>query len=269
MAKSKRRTVIQAGRLVTAVVYTAALPSDKGQQRTAKLKASSEARQRINLKHSWQKLEQVLAANFDSDDLVATLTYDDEHLPPSTREAEKQLRKFLTQLRAVRRKRGEDLKYIYVTETKHGEGRIHHHVVLSGTGDDYEEIRSLWTNGTAIKIERIDEYGYGELAKYLTKEPRDNGSANGKRTWVPCKGLIHPKSVSDWVDDNLDICAPPGAIILDGGPQTTINTYGSYTYIKYLLPKPVQRRCRPPKKLKTEKGLSFSALEHRISFQKE
>jgi hypothetical protein len=269
MAKTKRRTVIQAGRLVTAVVYTAALPQDKGQQRAAKLKASSEARQRINLKHSWQKLEQVVAANFDSDDLVATLTYDDEHLPPSRREAEKQLRKFLTQLRGARRKRGGDLKYIYVTEDKHGGGRIHHHVILSGTGSDYEEIRSLWEGGSAIKIERIDEYGYGELAKYLTKEPRETGSANGKRTWVPCKGLMHPRPVSDWVDDNLDLSKPADAILLEGGPQTIVNSYGSYTYIKYLLPKPVQRRCRPPRKTKTEKGLSFSALEHRISFQKE
>ncbi len=81
------------------VMYTAVLPRDERQQRAAKLKASSAARQELNLKHSWQKLEVVTAANFSFRDMVITLTYDNEHLPPSTREAVKLLKKFLTQLK--------------------------------------------------------------------------------------------------------------------------------------------------------------------------
>jgi len=244
LAKTKRRTIITAGRLVYGVVYTAALPRDEGQVRAAKLKASSSARQKLNLKQSWHKLEVVIAANFSYQDLVLTLTYDDEHLPPSKREAVRLLKRFLIQLRSERQRHGQDLKYVYVTESKHGDGRIHHHVIVNGTGNDYELIRSLWVNGSSIEIDPIDNYGYEELARYLTKEPRESGSPNGARTWVPSMGLAHPKAVSDWVDDNLTLAAPPGAIILDSD-SPTINTYGSYTYIKYLLPEPKPRKSRP------------------------
>jgi len=267
LAKTKRRTIITAGRLVYGVVYTAAFPRDEGQQRAAKLKASSAARQRLNLKHSWQKLEVVLAANFSFSDLFLTLTYDDEHHPPSTRESSKIIKKFLTQLRAERRKHDDDLKYIYVTESKHGDGRIHHHVVINGTGADYELIRALWVYGSGIDIQPINSYGYEELARYVTKEARETGSPNGARTWVPSKGLIHPKAESDWVDDNLTLVAPPGAIILEA-EAPTINSFGSYTYIKYLLPEVRKRVTRPPAKSKKKKDAFFSDLEHTISFEK-
>ena len=63
MAKNKRLTQIRAGRLVTAVLYTQATASDEPQVRQAKQKVSSEARQRLNHKASWQKMEQLMAAN--------------------------------------------------------------------------------------------------------------------------------------------------------------------------------------------------------------
>ena len=267
MAKTKRRTIITAGRLVCGVVYTAPLPRDEGQVRAAKLKASSAARQKINMKHSWQKLEMVLAANFSYRDLFLTLTYDDTHLPPSTRESSKLIKKFLTQLRNERLKHDNDLKYIYVTESKHRDGRIHHHVVINGTGSDYELIRSLWTYGTSVEISAIDEYGYEELARYMTKEPRESGSPNGARTWIPSKGLIHPRPESDWVDDNLTLAAPPGAIILES-EAPTMNSFGSYTYIKYLLPEVKPRKSRPVYQRKKNKDVILSDLEHSISFEK-
>ena len=266
MAKTKRKTIITAGRLVYGVCYTAPLPRDEGQQRAAKLKASTAARQKLNLKHSWQKLEVVIAANFSYRDLVLTLTYDDDHLPPSMREAVRTLKKFLTQLRTERQKYGGDLRYIYVTESRHGDGRIHHHVIINGTGNDYELIRSLWVSGSAIDIDTIDVRGYSELAQYLTKEARELGSPNGARTWVPGKGLIHPKAESEWVDDNMTLAAPPGAIILDSD-QATMNAFGSYTYIKYLLPEPRPQRARP-KYQKKKKDAFLSDLEQGISFNK-
>ena len=108
-----------------------------------------------------------------------------------------------------------------MTESKHGDGRIHHHLVLNGTEKDYELIRSLWVNGSNVEIDYVDVYGYEELARYLTKEARESGSPNSARTWVPSMGLAHPTTESDWVDDNLTLAAPPGAIILDSEAQTT------------------------------------------------
>lgn len=42
---------------------------------------SSAAQDRLNRRHSWEKLEQVLSANFSAEDLVVTLTYREDDLP--------------------------------------------------------------------------------------------------------------------------------------------------------------------------------------------
>ena len=71
-------------------------------------------------------------------------TYRDADLPDSRAAAVKLLRAFIKALRQHRKARGQDLKYIYTTEEKHGEARLHHHLVISSTGADIEVIRSLW-----------------------------------------------------------------------------------------------------------------------------
>ena len=146
MGKTKRMTKVQAGRVVWLCVYDQAQSGDEPRARAAKSRLSSEARQRLNMKASWQKLEQVLAANFDRHDLFITLTYRDA--PPTREWALRQVNSFLRQLRASRSARGEELRYVKCTEhiTEDGtEGRWHHHLVVNATGRDYAEIRELWS----------------------------------------------------------------------------------------------------------------------------
>lgn len=51
-------------------------------------------------------------------------------------------------------------------------GRLHHHMVVNGTGADLDVLRSLWPYGE-VELEPLDTWqGYEALAKYLTKEPR-------------------------------------------------------------------------------------------------
>ena len=105
----------------------------------------------------------------------------------------------LRSLRAMRKKRGQELRYVYVTEGLHGKSedeyfggdgrledrRLHHHAVFNGVGpDDLEEIQSLWQGGGYVRIEPVDVHYYRELAKYLTKEPREFGRARpGEHAW--------------------------------------------------------------------------------------
>lgn len=248
---AKRRKTVVAGRLVFETAYTAALPSDTEHVRQAKMKMSSAARRRLNLKAASRQLELLIAANFTPRDLVVTLTYDDEHLPQSRAEAVKNLKKFFRALREARRRQKlPDLKYIYVTESKHEHGRWHHHVILNGTGNDMETIRSLWTYGEQVNIEMLDDTQYRALAEYLAKEPREAGSANGKRMWTPSKGLTRPTVQSDWIDDRATLEPPPGATVLES--VTERNEWGEYVYLKYLLPDPKPRRCRPSRRKKNE-----------------
>lgn len=232
---AKRKNIRTAGRLVTGVVYTVSKDRDTEQERSAKTNISSQAREVMNLRLSWQKLEQVLAANFSYSDLHVTLTYKDEFLPKTRSDAIKILKRFIRALREERKSAtGEALIYIYVTEGNHGDKRIHHHIVVNGTSDDLIMIRRLWTYGN-VRFNTVGAVGYTKLAQYLTKEPRDGGKwVLGERTWTPSKGLKHPKPDKGWVPDNFTLTSPPGAIVILR--ENMQNTFGEFSYLKYLLP---------------------------------
>lgn len=246
MAKTKRLTQIRAGRLVTAVLYTQATAADEPHVRAAKLKISSEARQRLNHRASWEKLEALAAANFDKDDLFVTLTYRDMDLPHSREQALRCLNDFLRELRAVRAIRGHELLYIknaeHMLDTGE-EGRWHHHLMINATGADYEEIRSLWAKyGDNVDFQPLlgEGWDYEARARYMCKER----PPAGKQTWTPSRNLKRPERTSELVDDALTLTPPPGAVVIDCPPPVQ-NGWGSYVYLKYLLPrrpKPTRRR---------------------------
>ena len=71
----------------------------------------------------------------------------------------------------------------------------------------------------------------------------------GKQTWTPSRNLRRPQRQTEWVDDALTLAAPPGAVILERDQLD--NSWGSFVYIKYLLPRRPDsgrssRRKRPP-----------------------
>lgn len=234
--KSKRLVTVTAGRLVSAVIYDQALPSDAPRIRAGKSKLSSQARAKINRRTSWQKLEALLAANFGPGDLWVTLSYDDEHLPTSWEEARKKLDRFCRRLRAARAARGETLRYVKNVENLSRSGsptRWHHHLVLNGTGADYEEICAAWDYGSNVEIEQLGADGetYEDVARYMAKQ----SPPNSKNSWTPSRGLKRPQTDSELVPDNLTISPPPGASVLDR--RTEKNSWGEFVYIKYLLPR--------------------------------
>lgn len=253
MGKSKRLTQVRAGRLVTAVIYTQPTAADEPQQRAAKTKISSAARQRLNRRQSWQQLEALMAENFEQHDLWVTLTYRDA--PESREKAVNACKAFLRTLGSARKARGEELRYIKNVEhlTDGGEeGRWHHHLVINGTGGgDYEEIRSLWAvYGDNVDIQPLLDRGmsYESRARYMAKER----PPVGKNSWTPSRNLRRPVRTSELVDDALTLSAPPGAVILETDSQT--NGWGSFVYIKYLLP------YKPPKRRKAKRPPYFSDL---------
>ena len=236
MAKTKRLTVTRAGRMVRAVLYTRPMTGDPPKVRAAKTKASSLAREKLNHKASWERCEELLAANFKASDLWITFTYRDADLPATREQAVRCLKNFLTQLRAARRARGEGTIYIKNVEHRTDEGkRWHHHVALNATGHDFEEIRALWSRyGDNIQIDPLldGDNDFAARARYLCKERQPVG----KQTWTPSRGLKRPVKTSDVVDDTLALAAPVGAVILDrdGGG----NSWGYFEYIKYIIPDP-------------------------------
>lgn len=231
----KRMTKVTAGRLVSVVIYCQPSAPDEPAVRAAKQRASSEARAKINRRCSWQKLEALLAANFDSRDLWVTLTYDDAHYPPSRREAVRRLSNFVRALRAARGIQGAELLYVKNTESISESGlpgRLHHHMVINGTGDDFDTILGLWKWGSMVEIKPLLDGGhtYGDYARYMAKEP----PPLGKNGWTPSRNLKRPIRESWVVDEAMTVAPPPGAHVIERTEQH--NGWGEYVYLKYLLP---------------------------------
>ena len=66
---AKRKKIVTAGRWVRAAAYTAPNSTGNETARRARLRLSSAARQRMNLRTSAQKLQEVLNCNFGPRDL--------------------------------------------------------------------------------------------------------------------------------------------------------------------------------------------------------
>lgn len=235
MGKERRKT-IKAGKLWMAVQYTAIHGPNQTARREAKAQISSPARESLNAKCSWQKLMLSLAANYKSTDLVVGLDYRDEALPKRREDADKKLTAFIRALRAHRRSLGQELVYVRVTEGYHSGGRLHHHLIINATGDDYGIIKKLWSkNADTVDFEPFGTDGAERWGKYLTKEPREKGRRHvGDRTWRSSIGMKKPEITSELVDSRDTLQPPAGAFVLDR--TSCENCYGRFAHIMAMLP---------------------------------
>lgn len=235
MAK-ERLKVIQAGTLWMAVQYTAIRGGNQSARREAKSQISTPARESLNAKMSWQKLMLILAANFVSTDLVVTLTYREDNAPRTKDEADKRVKAFLRAFREHRQAAGMPLKRVRVTEGYHSGGRLHHHLIINATAQDYDTIRRLWRrNGDNVDFEPFGIDGPERWAKYLTKEPREKGRRYvGERSWTTSRNMARPVSSYSYVAAETALSPPPGAAILDKAQCE--NCYGRFQYMMARLP---------------------------------
>ena len=188
---AKRKKTITAGCIVKTILYTAPEPRDGERARAEKSRMTTAAQKAMNDKTARGRLEMLLAANFVGSDLFVTLTYRDADLPEKRAGAVKNVRQFLKELRKHRRARGQELKYIYTTEEKHGAARLHHHLIINSTERDIETIRSLWPYGDIIDLEYVRNRDYETLALYMTKESVE-GRPVGAQMWTRSRNLVQP-----------------------------------------------------------------------------
>lgn len=242
-----RIKTVSAGRLRCVVCYAQPSAADDPRQRKEKQRTSSKARQMLNFRAAWQKLELLLAANFEENDLFLTLTFDDDHLPEDRDGAANAVRGFLRRLRSARRKRAADVKYVYCLESMPdapGEDRrLHVHMILNAA-ESSDEIESLWRGGQVFSSTLLDSPndGFETRARYMVKErhPGAYGRKVGLRAWNASQNLAKPETSSELVPETLTVAAPPGAYVLDRHGE--VNSFGSYVYLKYLLPERFRRR---------------------------
>lgn len=219
-----------------AVQYTAIRADNQNARREARAQISSPARESLNAKLSWQKLMLLLAANFKSTDLVVGLSYRDENLPARREDADRLLSNFIRALRQQRTAAGHSLVYVRVTEGYHSGGRLHHHLIINATGDDYNVIRALWKkHGDNVDFEAFGSDGAERWGKYLTKEPREKGRRYvGDRTWRASIRMNKPIVTSELVSQSEPLVPPSGAFVVDS--TQCENCYGRFCHMMAVLP---------------------------------
>lgn len=164
-----------------------------------------------------------------------TLTFDDEHLPSSFREAEKIWRRFYYRLQKWQKR---PFDYIYAIEGRHGDHRYHIHLVVRYSDFSPAEIQFLWGMGWADDEPVLRGTGdsYRRLARYLTKEATD--------------GVVIPvnKRIVRWSQSLNKKLPPPERFTSSTGfiriPKDAMsrgiyqveNEFGSYRYGWYIKP---------------------------------
>lgn len=248
-AKKKRRHT-NAGGMQKQAVYTVGNRCATYGKRGKKENPTKEAQRRMNNIYQYEKLEELLATNFQEAGSanVFTLTFDDKHLPRNkSRDNERNMvqsrvKYFMNKLRRYRREASlPEPVYFGTIEclTAVGE-RWHVHLVLDNTGKDYDMVRRAWIYGTQIEAEplRVDETKNWEtLAKYMTKEARerqDTCSKPGLHSWFSSRNIKRPIVEVEWVDEDTDVTIPEGAIVMQDEKSKT--EFGSWHYVKYRYP---------------------------------
>jgi len=144
-ANLKRVRIETAGPYVDVVIYPISASRQDDQPRGSAENPTGDFRQRVNDRKAAQKFKRLIACNFSPGDKVATLTYRDDTLPSTADEARtRRIRPFMGKLRkACRELCNGPLRYFYVTEGRHGDHRLHHHMIVANDPVLLDQIEHL------------------------------------------------------------------------------------------------------------------------------
>lgn len=149
---------------------------------------TSEEQEKRNLKLARKKMTRLVNANFGGEDYFVLLTFSKE---VTREEAKKDLGNFWKRLGRWKKKRGEELKYIWVIEEQ---GKVHFHIIMNAIKnmsmkEAWEVLQEKWGNGLVL-IKRLKKNQPDmKLANYLTKEK----VKKGERRWKASRNLKQPK----------------------------------------------------------------------------
>jgi len=160
--------------------------------RSQNINSSPEAVKKVNERQAETKLRNLINANFGYKDIHLVLTYRKE-LRPLPEQAKIYLDKFMRDLRKLYKKKGNELKYISVTEFV--SKSIHHHLIINKL-DDLSELMDLWQYGQPRPTFLYNTGEYSQLASYLIKETSKTFNSNDKiygKRWNASRNLEKPK----------------------------------------------------------------------------
>lgn len=146
---------------------------------------------RYNLKKSQEKLEELLAANFQGGAQLMTMTYAPETSAPSVKLAELQI---LNWIRKAQRVQGHKIPYIRATEwAADGCGYHVHRVVLGLPAAPVDALAPLWGYGHT-NVQEVHGDELTALAGLIMAQAiqAERVPVPARRVWSPSEGLIRP-----------------------------------------------------------------------------
>lgn len=196
-----------------------------GRGRGRKCRPTSDAQQRLNRRNAETRLSDLLHNNFSRDDFAVRLDYntfiDKNGRNPSEKEARAKLTYFLTKLRRIYTSLGADFRYCYNIEIGSRAGKVHHHLIISGSPDREiraylrDAIEETWKHGYCnVRRLEFDASGIKGLAHYLSKD--DTTCA---KRWIPSQGLIRPSEDNGLVERSRGKISARAAKHIDAHPD--------------------------------------------------
>lgn len=160
----------------------------KGAKRGRKTNPTAQMQKKLNDNNAENKLIRLANNNFSDEDYALHLTYDDEHLPQTTQQAERDMQNYLRRLKRVYKKIGIELKYIWTAAKGKKSDRPHFHCILSG-GAARESLEKLWGKGYAhTTMLRFGKEGIAGFAIYFCRQEKLL-----YRSWSCSKNLKRPE----------------------------------------------------------------------------
>lgn len=226
---------------------------------TRKKKAgTSQAQRNLNDKNARRYFIRLVNTNFVPGDLFVTLGWDDEHMPGSEEDAQKDIRNYIARINRLRAKLGlGKMKYIYILAFD-GYARPHFHILMSGEGMDRDEVENKWGKCSRPNSKRLkpdEDFLLTGIATYITQNPHK------KKRWVPSKNLKKPdeptksytkfrkKGVDKMVTDHEVLKAElekayPGCTFLDAEIKYNGVNACWYIYARLTKKKEEKKKCK-------------------------
>ena len=215
---------------------------------------SSEKKIKANEDSCVKELARVINSTFGEGDLFCALKYNNERLPESYEEAERDLDlHFLRQLRREFRSRFERLpKMVWVTANwnpKHQvPARLHHHLVIEAAAEPL--IAKLWQGG-GLNLEFLDNRGdHTDLAAYLV------GNVHGierKAKWHASRNVSRPIYTEPVpVRDIEDVQPEKGCVIRAHEAKADEDGHVTSSYLRCVLPEGERLALRGGKLVRTK-----------------
>lgn len=225
-------------------------PEPGWERRGRRQKPTPQSQRKSNIRRAAQRLTLDLNENFGPDCWYITWNYAIENRPKDKAELIRQTGKVLRSLRAIYKKDGRTLRYVWVAEVG-PRGGSHIHIVVSAI--DIRLIKDAWPYG-GLHFEPLrKERNYRRLAEYFMEYSElTRKTYGGKQAgrYNPSKNLIHPQTKKRLKKKKTftagEITVPEGWYLDGGSVQEWINEFG-YKYLYYIIVRlPEEKGGREP-----------------------